>query len=144
MSGSGGPASRQRKGRLQHAASGKHEPITKISNAANQGEEEEADPEALQGEAVWLSQALQGSGGAEAGVSEGLQLLEGQADRHRLEGGQVMHHELAPLCQDHDGCGVIILIDGGFRRDLGPALNSPKPGDGVSLEMMGACMLALH
>lgn len=80
--------------------------------------------------------------GAHTAVGDGLQLLQRQAEGHRLEGGQVMHHELAPLCQHHDGTGVVKLIDGGLGRDQGPALHSPEPGNAVGLEA-GAC-LRLH
>lgn len=88
---------------------------------------------------IW---SLLSSGCNQAGVRDSLQLLEGQADRYRLEGVEVVHHQLAPLCQDHDGCWVFILVDGGLGWDLGPALHAPKPRDAVALEIVG--LLILH
>jgi len=99
-------------------------------------------PESLQGDAVQLgAQDYMASrtqlywGSTHTDVCHCLQLLERQAERHRLEGVEVMHHELTPLCQHHDGCRVIVLIDGGFGGDQGPPLDRPKPGYAVGLEV---------
>ena len=98
--------------------------------------------ESLQGYTVQLgahdyvaSRAQLHWGSTHAGVRNCLQLLERQTERHRLEGVQVMHHELTTLSQHHDGCGVIVLIDGGFGGHQGPPLDRPKPGYAVGLEV---------
>ena len=74
------------------------------------------------------------SRGTHAAVGDRLQLLERQAERHGLEGVEVVHHELTPFCQHHDGCGVIKFVDGGLGGDEGTALDRPKPGDAVRQE----------
>ena len=74
-------------------------------------------------------------------MGDGLQLLEGQAQGHRLEGGQIVHHELTALCQHHDGGGVIVLIDGGLRGYQGPPLHRSKPGDAVRLGVLAGMTL---
>ena len=99
-------------------------------------------PKSLQGDTVQLgahnyvaSWTQLHWGGAHAGVCDCLQLLERQTERHRLEGLQVMHHQLTTLCQHHDGCGVIVFVDGGFWGHQGPPLDRPKPGYAVGLEV---------
>lgn len=53
-----------------------------------------------------------------------------------------MHHQLAPFCQDHDGCWVLILVDGRLGGHLGPALDRPKPGDAMTLKVV--LVMVLH
>lgn len=63
-------------------------------------------PKSLQGDTVQLGSRHQVSyrtpplcgGGAHARVGDCMQLLEGQAERHRLKVLQIMHHELTALC----------------------------------------------
>ena len=62
-------------------------------------------PESLQGDTVQLGAhdyVASGTqlhwGSTDTGVCDCLQLLERQAERHRLKGVEVMHHELTPLC----------------------------------------------
>ena len=52
-----------------------------------------------------------------------------------------MHHQLAPFSQNHDGCWVFILIDGCLWGHLSPALDRPKPGDAVTLELVWVIVL---
>lgn len=80
-------------------------------------------------------------GGDDGRDGHSRQLLEGQAEGHGLHIGQVMHHQLAALCEHDDGHGVIILIDGPLRGDQGEPLDSPKPGKRMDVLMLPAVFL---
>lgn len=68
--------------------------------------------------------------------SHGWQLLEGEAEGNRLHVRQVMHHQLATLCQHDDGHRVIVLVDRPLRRNQGESLDGTKPGQGVDVLML--------
>ena len=71
----------------------------------------------------------------------GGQLLEGQAQGHRLHVCQVMHHQLASLSEHNDGDRVVVLCDGALGRDQRKALDGPEPGQGVDVITLPAVCL---
>ncbi len=66
--------------------------------------------------------------GQEEGGGDGRQLLEGQAERQRLQASQVVHHELPALGEHDRGCGLGRAAERALRRHQREALHRAEPG----------------